>query len=156
MAITERPLVRLAFVSAYLPPQERTSAEVEQRIRDASPGFSMPPGIIETMAGVRTRRAAGDGVATSDLAAAAGRDAIRESGVAPSDIDLLIFASASQDLIEPATANVAGVHARHHEGARAARLRADADVRGVVAGDRRGVGHAQGGIGRCYAGCPPG
>jgi 3-oxoacyl-[acyl-carrier-protein] synthase-3 len=93
-------------VSAYLPPRERTSAEVEQRIRDASPGFTLPPGIIETMTGVRTRRVADDAVATSDLAAAAGRDAILQAGIDAAEVDLLIFASASQDLIEPATANI--------------------------------------------------
>jgi len=44
-----------------------------------------------------------EGWQTSDLAVAASRIALEES---PGPIDLMIFASASQDLIEPATSHI--------------------------------------------------
>jgi 3-oxoacyl-[acyl-carrier-protein] synthase III len=93
-------------VAAYLPPTERTSAEVEALIRAHSPGFEVPHGIVEATTGVKTRRVAPDGVEASDLAAGAAVRVLRQTGTAPDDVDLVIFASASQDLFEPATANI--------------------------------------------------
>jgi 3-oxoacyl-[acyl-carrier-protein] synthase-3 len=86
-------IARVAGAAAYLPEGRRTSDELEARIRRESPGVSFPPGIVELVTGIRTRAVAADHEQTSDLAAAAGRDA-------------LLFAAASQDLAEPATANL--------------------------------------------------
>jgi acyl-CoA:acyl-CoA alkyltransferase len=55
---------------------------------------------------VRTRRVAGEDICSSDLAASAGREAITKAGLRNEDIDLVIFAAASSDLLEPATANI--------------------------------------------------
>jgi 3-oxoacyl-[acyl-carrier-protein] synthase-3 len=55
---------------------------------------------------VQTRRVAADGVQCSDLAADATTRALRAAGLEPGDVDVLIFAAASQDLLEPATANI--------------------------------------------------
>ena len=71
-----------------------------------SPGFRVPPGIVERRTGVRTRRVAADGVNCSDLAAAAARKVLEQTGTHAREVDLLIFASPSQHLIEPATANI--------------------------------------------------
>jgi 3-oxoacyl-[acyl-carrier-protein] synthase-3 len=79
---------------------------MEARILASSPGLKLRRGILEAMTGIRYRRVADDGVQCSDLAAAAARRAMAKAGVSASDIDLLIFASASQDLIEPATAHI--------------------------------------------------
>lgn len=75
-------------------------------IRAKSPAVSIPNGIVEAMTGVRTRRFVAEGVYGSDLAAAAARRALDRAGVGSGEVDLLIYASASQDLIEPATANI--------------------------------------------------
>jgi 3-oxoacyl-[acyl-carrier-protein] synthase-3 len=40
------------------------------------------------------------------LSVQAGRECLEESEINKKDIDLLIFASASQDITEPATANI--------------------------------------------------
>lgn len=93
-------------VAAHLPPLARTSAEVERMIGVHSPGFRVPPGIVERRTGVRTRRVAAGGVNCSDLAAAAARKVLEQTGTHAREVDLLIFASASQNLIEPATANI--------------------------------------------------
>ena len=98
--------VRLVSVAAALPAGIRTSAEVEARIREQSPRYRLRTGIVEALSGVSTRRVADDGVNCSDLAAEAAGTALADAGVDPRDVDLLIFAAASQDLLEPATANI--------------------------------------------------
>jgi 3-oxoacyl-[acyl-carrier-protein] synthase-3 len=98
--------VRLLSVAASLPPVARSSAEVEERITSASTGFRPRPGLVAGMSGVRSRRVAAESVQCSDLAADAARKALAQAGVGVEDVDVLIFAAAGQDLIEPATANI--------------------------------------------------
>src|SRR5690606_5348514 len=52
------------------------------------------------------RRVAGDGEYASTLGVLAARQALAQAGLEPSDIDLLLFASASRDMVEPATAHI--------------------------------------------------
>ena len=59
--------------------------------------------MIGRITGVKSVHLRPHGWQTSDLAAAAARRALADS---PGPIDLLIFASASQDLIEPATSHI--------------------------------------------------
>ena len=98
--------VALTGIAAYLPPQQRSSTEVESLIAASSPQVRVPRGIVELMTGIRCRRVAADGVNASDLAAAAGHRVLDKTGIDPADVDLLIYASVSQDLVEPATANI--------------------------------------------------
>ncbi len=100
------PHVQLSAVSAYLPTAIRTSAEVEAMIAAASPGFRVRRGILAARTGIQARRVARVDEQCSDLAVAAARRALDEAGVRVADIDLLIFAAAGQDLIEPATAHI--------------------------------------------------
>ena len=98
--------VALLGVGAALPPQIRSSAEIEALIEDRSPNFRLRPGTLASISGVETRRVACHDVQCSDLAAFAAKRALDAAGVGIEDVDLLIFASAGQDLIEPATANI--------------------------------------------------
>jgi 3-oxoacyl-(acyl-carrier-protein) synthase III len=98
--------VRVAGISAYFPPDERTSHQVEELIRMHSPGVQVPHGIIESVTGIRTRRVAAEDVNSSDLAAEAGKKVLEKTNTSPNQVDLLIFASVCQDLAEPATANI--------------------------------------------------
>jgi len=59
---------------------------------------------IRTRTGIRERRIAAPGETTSDLAAAAGRAALADAGLAPGDIDLLIVATVTPDMPMPAAA----------------------------------------------------
>jgi 3-oxoacyl-[acyl-carrier-protein] synthase-3 len=93
-------------VGHFLPARDVTSAEVEARVTECSDGFRLPRGLIELLTGVASRRFAGPGEASSDLAAAAGLRALDNAAVDPLAIDLVIFASASHDVAEPATANI--------------------------------------------------
>ncbi|MEO5814861.1 MAG: 3-oxoacyl-[acyl-carrier-protein] synthase III C-terminal domain-containing protein [Gemmatimonadaceae bacterium] len=98
--------VRVLAVASALPPAVRTSAEVESLIAAQSPGYAPRAGIVAAISGVQTRRVACDDTQCSDLAAAAARRALCAASVDPRDVDLLIFAAAGQDLMEPATANI--------------------------------------------------
>lgn len=59
---------------------------------------------IRTRTGIRERRIAPSAVQTSDLAVEAGRRAIKDAGLKPEDIDLIIVATMSPDLPFPSTA----------------------------------------------------
>lgn len=95
----------IAGLGVYLPEARVSSGEVAERVR-ATTGFTLPPQCIERMTGIQERRQAASGQHPSDLACAAGRRALADAGLEPSDVDTLMFASATQDLAEPATANL--------------------------------------------------
>ncbi|MDL4819219.1 3-oxoacyl-ACP synthase III family protein [Actinomadura opuntiae] len=97
---------RITAVAAHLPPRVVTSAEVEARIAAESPGYRPHPTIVERMTGIRARHVMDDGEQASDLAVAAARRVLDRRGTRADAVDLLVFGSASQDLIEPATAHI--------------------------------------------------
>ncbi|WP_440711494.1 3-oxoacyl-ACP synthase III family protein [Herbiconiux sp. YIM B11900] len=100
---TDLPMSRIAGIAVYLPPETRTTAETEARLRDLNPGLKPPTGLIARLTGVERVHLRPEGWNTSDLAAEAGRRVLAES---PGPVDLLLFASASQDMIEPATSHI--------------------------------------------------
>jgi acyl-CoA:acyl-CoA alkyltransferase len=93
---------RLAGVEVHLPQRCPDSAEVQERVGPYRP----PPGLVQRLTGIRARHVAEDTEQASDLAVAAARKLLASTGTAPADVDLLLFASASQDLVEPATAHI--------------------------------------------------
>ncbi|MFD0682944.1 3-oxoacyl-ACP synthase III family protein [Actinomadura fibrosa] len=101
---------RITAVAAHLPERTVASAEVEAHVAAASAtatgGYRPHPTIIERMTGIRSRHVMDDGEQASDLAVAAARRALARRGAEPAALDLLIFGSASQDLVEPATAHI--------------------------------------------------
>lgn len=100
------PRVQLASIAGVLPETARTSREVEEMIAAASPGFRVRPGILEARTGIVARRVASPDQQCSDLAVLAAREAMQQANVKEAQVDLLIFAAAGQDLIEPATAHI--------------------------------------------------
>ncbi|MCW2956495.1 MAG: Ketoacyl-ACP synthase [Thermoleophilia bacterium] len=98
----------IAGIASWLPPDVVTSTEVERRIAEASghSGFVPRAGIVEKLTGIRQRRYKLSHEDSSDLAVNAARIALADAGIEASDLDLIIFASTSQDLIEPATAHI--------------------------------------------------
>lgn len=98
--------IRVAAIASALPDDVVTSTAVEQRIKHSSPGLLLIPGIVKKMTGIERRRYADEATNTSDLAVAACREALSRARVSHDEVDLLIFASASQDVIEPATAHI--------------------------------------------------
>ena len=100
------PKAQIESLSSVLPERRLTSLDLEKEIVAKSKDILFPSGTIERLTGVRERRVAADDINASDLATEAARKALDASNLNPSDIDCLIFASASSDIIEPATANI--------------------------------------------------
>jgi acyl-CoA:acyl-CoA alkyltransferase len=94
---------RIAGLGVYLPERTRSTAETERDLRAANPSLKLSTGLIHRLTGVESVHVREDGWQTSDLAVAASEAALAES---PGPIDLVIFAAASQDLIEPATSHI--------------------------------------------------
>lgn len=97
---------RVVAAARYLPPRIVTSAEIDGWLAEANPCLNLRPGLIEAASGVRERRYCDEGLAASDLAVEAARDLFRREGIDPCEIDLLIYASATKDMIEPATSHI--------------------------------------------------
>lgn len=97
--------VGIVSAAAALPAREVTTDELQRRLCDAS-GFELRPGLLESATGIRTRRVAADDEYASTFAVRAGAQALADAGLRPDDVDLLLFASASRDVVEPATAHI--------------------------------------------------
>lgn len=81
----------------YVPSKILTNFELEKMI-DTSDEW------IRTRTGIGERRIADEEEATSDLAVKAGLAALKDASVKPEEIDLLIVATLSPDMLFPATA----------------------------------------------------
>ncbi len=88
-------------VAVYLPEGVVYNHQVEKRINIG--GTMIEHRILERLFGSKTRRFAETEMQVSDLACKAAKKIVQKQNV---PIDLLIFAAASSDLIEPATANI--------------------------------------------------
>jgi len=97
--------VKISGSACYIPEHKMTSRQVEQRIRELS-SQRIIPNIIETMTGIKTRHYVQESVTCSDLAVKAANILLEKYTIAKDSIDLLLFSSAGQDLIEPATSHI--------------------------------------------------
>ncbi|MBI3622304.1 MAG: ketoacyl-ACP synthase III [Nitrospirae bacterium] len=88
---------RVTGTGAYLPERRLTNQELERTVETSDRW------IVERT-GIRERRIAAPEEATSDLAAAAGRQALEAAGVPASSVDLIIVATATPDMLFPSTA----------------------------------------------------
>ena len=88
---------RIAGTGGYLPAKILTNADLAQRI-DTSDEW------IVHRTGIRARHVAADDEQTSDLALAAAQPALAAAGLHPADIDLIIVATTTPDMIFPSTA----------------------------------------------------
>jgi acyl-CoA:acyl-CoA alkyltransferase len=96
---------RIVSVAAELAPNRVSVDTIAAQVQDVSPA-RLPVGAIKRLTGVNWVHHRDEGQQASDLASAAARTALDRAGLRPTDLDLLIFASASQDLIEPATSHI--------------------------------------------------
>ena len=102
---TTVPRVGITAVASCLPERQLTTAELQESVAVAS-GLPLPAGMFAQATGITTRRIAAAGEYASDLAIGAGRRVLEQAGLDALDVDLLLFASATRDMIEPATAHV--------------------------------------------------
>jgi len=94
---TAASYARIVGTGSYLPAQELTNKDIEERI-DTSDEW------IFSRTGIRTRRVAAEGETTSDLAVHASREAMTAAGVAPEEVDLIVVATTTPDIVFPSTA----------------------------------------------------
>jgi 3-oxoacyl-[acyl-carrier-protein] synthase-3 len=88
---------RIAGTGRYLPAQVLTNEELARRV-DTSDEW------IRTRTGIRQRHIAAPDEATSDLALHASRAALTAAGIAPADVDVIIVATTTPDMVFPSTA----------------------------------------------------
>ena len=88
---------RITALGCYVPDRVMTNADLE-RIVDTSDEW------IRTRTGIRERHVVEPGTPTSELAVRAARAALERRGVSPDEIDLIIVATVTPDMLFPSTA----------------------------------------------------
>ncbi len=101
----DAPAVGITGIGAYVPDRIVSS-------EDVGAGLGVNADWIVERSGIRERRVAAAEEAASDLAVPAARQALERARVAPSDVGLVIVATASPDMPLPATASIVAVGAR--------------------------------------------
>jgi 3-oxoacyl-[acyl-carrier-protein] synthase-3 len=89
--------VGITGIGSYVPEKVVSNLDLEEMV-DTSDEW------ISTRTGISYRRIAEKGVATSDLGALAAKSALARADISPEEIDLIIVASATPDMIFPSTA----------------------------------------------------
>jgi 3-oxoacyl-[acyl-carrier-protein] synthase-3 len=97
--------VGITAAAAHLPAEVMTTADLQRRVERAS-HLRLPRGLFEKMSGIARRHVVGPGEYASTLAVRAAEGALRTADLDPLDVDVLLFASASRDMVEPATAHI--------------------------------------------------
>lgn len=87
----------IAAVGSYVPEKVLTNADLEKMVETTNEWITSRTGIEE-------RRIAGDGEFTSDMAAKAARKAMERAGITAEEIDLIIVATITPDMLFPSTA----------------------------------------------------
>jgi 3-oxoacyl-[acyl-carrier-protein] synthase-3 len=93
---------RITGTGSYLPPRRLSNADLVAQL--AAQGVESSDDWIVERTGIRARHFADDGVFSSDLALQACRQALEAAGVAASEIDLIIVATSTPDMVFPSTA----------------------------------------------------
>jgi len=93
---------RITGTGSYLPPRRVTNADLAAEL--AVQGVETSDEWIVERTGIRARHFAAPDVTTSDLGAQAARHAMEAAGVGPSDIDLIIVATSTPDMVFPSAA----------------------------------------------------
>ena len=95
----------IVSVASSIPEKKVRTLDIEKSL-DFKVRLGLPHGILAKLTGCIEHREADPGVNASDLAVAAGQSAIKRAAMTAADIDLIIFCACSQDITEPATANI--------------------------------------------------
>ncbi|MFM2051955.1 MAG: hypothetical protein RL682_2446 [Pseudomonadota bacterium] len=93
---------RITGTGSYLPPRRLSNADLVAQL--AVTGVESSDEWIVERTGIKARHFADDGVFTSDLALEACKNALTAAGRVPADIDLIIVATSTPDMVFPSTA----------------------------------------------------
>jgi 3-oxoacyl-[acyl-carrier-protein] synthase-3 len=88
---------KITALGTYVPPRLLTNADLEKMV-DTNDQW------IQDRTGIRQRHLVDKGVATSDLACLAARNALTQRGVKPTDVEAIIVGTVTPDMLFPATA----------------------------------------------------
>jgi 3-oxoacyl-[acyl-carrier-protein] synthase-3 len=88
---------KISALGTYVPPRLLTNADLEKMV-DTNDQW-----IVERT-GIRERHMVDPGVATSDLAVEAARNCLAERGIEASEVEVIIVATVTPDMLFPATA----------------------------------------------------
>jgi len=89
--------VAIKSLATFVPPRLLTNADLEKMV-DTTDEW------ILQRTGIRQRHIVDPGVATSDLATEASREAIARAGLTPDDIDVIVVGTVTPDMLFPSTA----------------------------------------------------
>ena len=95
---------RILGTGSYLPPKRLTNADLVAQL--ALDGIETSDDWIVERTGIRARHFADDGVAASDLALPAALAALDTAGVQANEIDLIIVATSTPDMVFPSSASL--------------------------------------------------
>ena len=93
---------RITGTGSYLPPKRLTNDDLAAQL--ARSGIETSDEWIVERTGIRARHFADEGVVCSDLALPAARHALEAAGLEPAQIDLIIVATSTPDMVFPSTA----------------------------------------------------
>ncbi|MDH7499652.1 MAG: beta-ketoacyl-ACP synthase III [candidate division NC10 bacterium] len=88
---------RIVATGSYVPEKVLTNFDLERMV-DTSDEW------IRSRTGIAERHVSSESEATSDLATAAGQEALKRAGVKPEEIDLILVATITPDMFFPSTA----------------------------------------------------
>src|SRR3984893_16874167 len=92
-----RIAAKITGVAGYLPPRVVTNLDMEKMV-DTNDEW------IRTRTGIRERHFADPGMATSHMATEAAKKLLTAKGIRPEEIELIVLASVTPDMLFPATA----------------------------------------------------
>ena len=95
---------RISGTGSYLPPDRVSNADLAARL--AKDGIETSDEWIVERTGIRFRHFAAPDVAVSDLALVASRRALEAADCDPRDIDLIIVATSTPDMVFPSSASI--------------------------------------------------
>ena len=93
---------RISGTGSFLPSRRLTNADLVAEL--AAQGVESSDDWIVERTGIRARHFVDAGVGSSDLGAEAARRAMQAAGCQPADIDLIIVATSTPDMVFPSTA----------------------------------------------------
>ena len=95
---------RIAGTGSYLPPRRLSNADLVRQL--AAQGVETSDEWIVERTGIRARHFVDDGVNASDLAVHAARHALEAAGCPADEVDLIIVATSTPDMVFPSTAAI--------------------------------------------------
>ena len=98
--------VAIAGLSHIDAPRRITSQDINQQLAPTFQRLGMTTNVLEDIAGIHARHLWEPGTLASDVALAAGKKALDDAGISPSQLGLVINTSVSRDYLEPSMASI--------------------------------------------------